>query len=119
MNTKAKEALKKSIIQQYERVATNLTQENIDPKPWMELYYFRLQELGFTYIPPKINKKIILFKALQQAGEFSAMNDPANYLGSHTTQLIDVHMIPGNHDTILQQPNVKYIGEIIKEYIYN
>lgn len=117
MDAKAKEALKKSILQQYDRVTNNLVQENIDPKPWMELYYFRLQELGFTYMPPKINKKIILFKAIQQAGEFAAMNDPVNYLGAHTTEQVDAHMIPGNHDTILQQPNVKYISEIIKGYL--
>ena len=117
MNIEAKEALKKSIMQQYERVANNLIQENIDPKPWMELYYSRLQELGFSYVPPKINKKIILFKALQQADEFGEMNDPFNYLEAHTTKQIDVYMITGNHDTILQKPQVKYISEIIKEYI--
>ena len=83
----------------------------------MELYYSRLQELGFSYVPPKINKKIILFKALQQADEFGEMNDPFNYLEAHTTKQIDVYMITGNHDTILQKPQVKYISEIIKEYI--
>ncbi|MCR9191604.1 MAG: amino acid adenylation domain-containing protein [Gammaproteobacteria bacterium] len=119
LNAAAKEALKQSILQQYERVETNLAKENIDPKPWMELYYTRLQELGFIYTPPKINKKIILFKAMQQTGDFAAMDDNANYLDLHTSKAVDIHLIPGNHDSILQLPNVKYISDIMVSYTHN
>lgn len=117
MNIKAKEALKLSILRQYERVAINLTSQNIDPKPWMELYYRRLQDLGFAYKPPKINKKIMLFKANQQSGEFSAMNDVTNYLNNHTSQGVDVHLVSGDHDNILQYPNVKKIGRLLNHYM--
>ncbi len=83
----------------------------------MELYYHRLQDLGFAYKPPKINKKIMLFKANQQSGEFSAMNDAANYLGNHTNEGVDVHMVSGNHDTILQFPHVRGIGRLLNNYL--
>lgn len=117
MNVAAKEALKLSIMRQYERVATNLTNQHIDPKPWMELYYRRLQDLGFAYKPPKINKKIILFKADQQLGEFSAMSDETNYLSNHTSEGVEVHKVPGNHDTILKYPNVRGIGRLLNNYL--
>ncbi len=116
MNIKAKEALKASIMKQYERVAKDLSSENIDPKPWMELYYCRLQDLGFAYNPPKIKKEIMLFKAQEQSGEFSAMNDETNFLNLHTTEKIDVYLTPGNHDSILQFPNVRYISDILHNY---
>ncbi|MDP3706251.1 MAG: amino acid adenylation domain-containing protein [Legionellaceae bacterium] len=117
LNKKAKETLKASIMQQYERVAVNLTNENIDPQQWMELYYCRLQDLGFDYIPPHINKKIILFKAMQQADEFAAMQDVTNYLSMHTRKSVEVHMVSGNHDSILQLPHVKLISNILTNYL--
>ncbi|MDP1604282.1 MAG: amino acid adenylation domain-containing protein [Legionella sp.] len=117
LNVKAKEALKLSILRQYERVETNLINQHIDPKPWMELYYRRLQDLGFAYKPPKINKKIMLFKANQQLGEFSAMNDKTNYLKNHTSRGVDVHIVSGNHDTILQYPHVRGIGQLLNTYL--
>ncbi|PJD93752.1 MAG: hypothetical protein CK424_01590 [Legionella sp.] len=116
-DTQTKEALKHSIMQQYHRVATDLIQENFDPQPWMELYYYRLQDLGMAYTPPVIHKKIILFKAQHQSGEFSLMNHDTNYLDLHTTKEVDIHLIPGNHDSILKLPHVKSISEIISHYI--
>ncbi len=104
-------------MQQYERVAANLMNENIDPQQWMELYYCRLQDLGFAYIPPHINKKIILFKAMQQADEFAAMQDATNYLSMHTMKTVEVHMVSGNHDSILQLPNVKLISNTLTRYL--
>ncbi|MBA2652844.1 MAG: amino acid adenylation domain-containing protein [Tatlockia sp.] len=116
LNIEAKEALKANIKQQYERVATNLKNENIDPQPWMELYYHRLQDLGFAYVPPKINKKIILFKAIEQSNEFQAMKHPTNYLSLHTRDAIEVHLIEGNHDSILKFPHVKHISRLLKQH---
>lgn len=116
LNIEAKEALKASIMQQYEKIMKNLISENIDPKPWMELYYYRLQDLGFSYRPSKINNKVILFKAQQQLGEFSALQDSANFLNLHTKQQVEVHLIPGSHDTILQFPHVYRIVDILNSY---
>ena len=116
-NTETKAALKHSIMQQYDRVATDLIQENFDPQPWMELYYYRLQDLGMAYTPPKINKKIFLFKAQHQSGEFSLMKNETNYLDLHTTKKVEVHLIPGDHDSILKLPHVQSISNIISHYI--
>lgn len=116
LDLEAKEALKASIMQQYERVAQNLKKEKIDPQPWMKLYYHRLQELGFIYVPPKISKKIVLFKAKEQSNEFLAMKHPTNYLSLHTNGPIEVHLISGTHDSILQPPNVYKISNVIEHY---
>lgn len=116
LNKHAKSALKASIMNQYYQVADNLKRQNIDPRPWMEIYYKRLQELGFNYLPPKVEKKILLFKALEQKEEFSAMFDETNYLNLHTTEIVEVHKVPGCHNTILQKPNVQKISEIIKNH---
>lgn len=116
LNVEAKEALRLSIMKQYKRVANELAREHIDPKPWMELHYRRLQNLGFAYNPPMINKKIILFKANQQLDEFSAMNDLTNYLNAHTSQGVDVYLVSGSHDSILQYPHVKDIGRLLNQH---
>ena len=59
----------------------------------------------------------MLFKANQQSGEFSAMNDVTNYLNNHTSQGVDVHLVSGDHDNILQYPNVKKIGRLLNHYM--
>lgn len=59
----------------------------------------------------------MLFKANQQLGEFSAMNDKTNYLNSHTSGGVDVHMVSGDHDTILQYPHVTNIGRLLNDYL--
>jgi thioesterase domain-containing protein/acyl carrier protein len=113
LNKKAKDTLKQSIMKQYKQIEENLLKERIEPKPWMELYYVRLQELGFSYIPPKVHTKIILFKAQEIANEFSAMHDPFNFLNYHSHQPIEIYPIDGTHNTILQQPNVQKIASIV------
>lgn len=117
MNTEAREALKSSILQQYEKVMNSLINENIDPKPWMQLYYNRLQDLGFIYQPTEIKKRIVLFKAMQQSGEFAAMEHSSNFLSLHTKGQVTVHRVPGDHDTILKPPNVRYIVKIMNSYL--
>lgn len=116
LNERAKEALKQSIISQYEQIEENLRKEHINPKPWMELYYIRLQDLGFSYIPPRVNTKIILFKAKQLEKEFAAMCDASNFLQLHSNQKIDVHLVEGNHNTILQLPHVHLIASILSHH---
>jgi amino acid adenylation domain-containing protein/FkbH-like protein len=117
LNAKAKKALRLSIMKKYKQVENELVREHIDPKPWMELYYHRLQNLGFAYKPPVINKKIILFKANQQVDEFSALHDGTNYLSTHTRQGVDVYLVSGNHDSILQHPHVRDIGRLLSQYL--
>lgn len=117
LHSEAKEALRRSMMKKYKQVTEGLKKEHIDPKPWMKIYYHRLQNLGFAYTPPIINKKIILFKARQQLNEFSAMNDATNYLNAHTRQGVDVYLVPGNHDSILQYPHVKNISDVLSQQL--
>ena len=117
LNAEAKETLRQSMMKQYTRVANELVKEHIDPKPWMELHYHRLQNVGFDYIPPIINKKIVLFKANQPDVDFSAMNDATNYLSAHTRQKMDVYVVSGNHHSILQHPHVNQIGYLLNQYL--
>ena len=112
----AKNALKANIMNQYHSIEKILSDQNIDPKPWMKLYYHRLQNLGFSYLPPKIKKKIILFKAKEQEKEFAAMHDDTNFLNLHTTEPVEVYPINGNHNTILQWPNVQQIYKILANH---
>lgn len=116
MNKAAKEALKKSIMNQYKQVEENLIKADIVPKAWMELYYIRLQELGFSYSPPTIDTHIILFKATHLEGEFAAMSDPANYLQLHTNKSVEIHHVEGNHNTILNIPHVHQIAAILGQH---
>ncbi len=116
-NVQIKANLKTHVIQQYDRIAKQLSAEQHEPQPWMEPYYRQLQEFGMTYAPPKINKKIILFKAAHQSGEFAPLQDQNNYLNYYTSLPIDIHLIDCDHDTILQLPHVRSIGRIITQHI--
>ena len=83
----------------------------------MSAYYSQLQDFGMTYRPATINKKIILFKAMQQTGDYAELQDATNYLSLYTTYHVETYPIPCDHDTILQRPQIRKIGQLITQYL--
>lgn len=115
-----RESLKKRILEQYESTKNALLNQNIsENKSWIDLNYHRMQNLGFSYIPPKIRAKISLFKAQELFGEFEIISEETNYWSSFSEFPVDIYPVPGNHDTMLLTPNVGRLGQIISSCVNN
>lgn len=103
---------------EYKRITEQIREtQHSTSEPWMTQYYGQLQELGLTYIPPIIHKKIILFKAMQPINTQSTYEDPSNYLSAYTLQPIDIHPIACDHNSILNWPFIADIAQIMKHQL--
>ena len=75
----------------------------------------KLQNLGFSYQLGKIHKKILLYKAKDETHLFATMHEKTNYLSAHTSKEVDAFLVPGNHDTILQNPHVQVLAQLLQK----
>jgi len=73
--------------------------------------------LLLDYKNKPILEKVVLFKARTLLPEYIAINDPFNYWTKHVKGNIHLHMVPGDHETILDEPNVKAISTILDEIL--
>lgn len=76
---------------------------------FIDLSWKRMSML-LDYKVHKLQNKIILFKAEDLLPEFASANQKTNYWDKYTKSL-EVYPIPGNHETILQEPNVVKLAD--------
>lgn len=67
-----------------------------------------------SYLPQPYQGKITLFKSSSQ--EKLADHDSTNGWSKLTSE-VDVHIVPGNHFTMLKKPNVRLLGEQLRQYL--
>lgn len=77
------------------------------------MLYFQWQRLNIykKHIPSKINKNIVLFKAEQVSPLYQTIDDPYNHWQKYTPGGVGVYKVPGDHETMLQEPQVRFLGE--------
>jgi acyl transferase domain-containing protein/thioesterase domain-containing protein/acyl carrier protein len=62
------------------------------------------------YKIPEVNEKIILFKAQSPLVEELGFDDNnTNYWNEYARAGLEVHVIPGAHESILQEPNINFL----------
>ena len=102
---------------EFEKITEQLRETQLSSsESWMRQYYGQLQQLGMTYVPPRISKKIILFKAMRSLDSQNNHLDASNYLNSYTLQPPDVHLLDCNHHTMLHWPFIEDIARIMRRY---
>lgn len=116
-NAQTRSHLKDFVTQQYDRATQHMYTAQHHPEPWMASYYHQLQEVGMAYQPPKISKKIILFKAIGHNTVFASMQHDTNYLDLYTSLPIQVYPISCDHDSILLAPQVLLISQLVPQYL--
>ncbi len=76
-----------------------------DLEKLFELQWQRLQLIN-KYQLKTILHQLTLFKAKELLSYFESIQAPYNYWDSYTAQPIEVYEVNGNHETILQEPNL-------------
>jgi thioesterase domain-containing protein len=72
------------------------------------------------YVPQPYPKRITLFRSAELRREdvgkkeFEIYNDPALGWGAFAVEPVDIHVIPGDHFTLLAEPNVRILSEHLK-----
>lgn len=112
---------KKSMKETLNQIKEGYIESSYDQKLLMELAWKRIKLL-FEYHPQNINAQIILCKAKEILPEYQAIDEAANHWSKHSTKPIKIHLIEGNHDTILKDQGVKQIAQVfndvIREFFY-
>ena len=62
-----------------------------------------------------INSKLTLFKATDIWPVFKNLNTRDNGWGKFIHQPLEVHMVPGNHESMFFDPNVDYLSELLQK----
>lgn len=66
------------------------------------------------YKLPFLKSKLTLFKPTETMMVFREMDAPLNHLERYFAQPIDLHHLPGNHETMFEEPHVKQLAEKLK-----
>ena len=69
-----------------------------------------------AYAPPTTNIKLTLFKAEKLLPENKNINDSHNHLQNYSND-IDVCSVPGNHDTMLLEPNIEILADKLRNHL--
>ncbi len=70
-----------------------------------------------NYKIPVINTKVILFKAQDLLPEYENIEQSFNHWDKYAGEKIDFYSIPGNHNTILEEPNVAVLANKLKKVL--
>lgn len=85
-------------------------------KLWEDLLQQRLNIMK-KYQYKKIQHPLILFKAIELLPEYREINAPDNHWSQFTPFPVTIRNIPGDHNTMLQEPSVGILAQAISEYI--
>ena len=60
-----------------------------------------------------IQEPVFLYKANTLLPEYLDIDDPYNYWEKHVKDPINVYKVPGNHETILDEPNIQNLAALV------
>jgi acyl transferase domain-containing protein/thioesterase domain-containing protein/acyl carrier protein len=106
----AKLSNKSQVEKMLETMVSRKGNSLISEKTFLDLTRERMNLL-IKYKIPLIETKIILFKASELLPEYIGIDQAYNYWNNYTQGKIEIYMMPGNHETILEAPNVKILAD--------
>jgi thioesterase domain-containing protein/acyl carrier protein len=86
------------------------------PEVLFDIQWFRLNLL-WKYQLNLIESPIVLFKSKEIMPAFSEIDAPCNHWESFTSGMIKTIIIPGNHETMFQEPHVYELSKTLTLYL--
>lgn len=81
---------------------------------WENLLKDRISFM-LNYHPKVIKAKLTLFRAVELLPEYQEIQADDNHWSAYSSFPVEIYNIPGNHNTILQEPHVQFLARHIKE----
>lgn len=97
--------------------AANFVPPDIQPsqiQAFLQVYKSNARAL-MRYVPKRYSGQITLFRSSQPLPEHQTISDTISSWASLSTQPIDIHTVPGDHTTMLAEPNVQVLAAQIKD----
>lgn len=113
--TRDKAWFKRTMLKQRKIMQQQLRLAGLDLKDeWFNIQWHRSKILA-KHETPIIQTDITLFKAKEIASIFKEYDVPSNYWTGNSSRSVNVHLIPGNHETMFQEPNASVLGRVLQE----
>src|SRR5262249_9087459 len=80
----------------------------------LKLQWYRLRMYA-KYQTPMIDFKLTLFKAADTIPIYQSVEDKFNHWENYAMQPIEKFVIPGDHETMFQEPNVVVLAEKLNQ----
>lgn len=106
-----------SMLKTLERTSISLKSSGEIKNRLLKLSWERML-LMFNYIPPKTDLSLVLFKAVDILPEYASIDEYSNNWQYLIKNQMDIHLIEGDHKTLLDYPGVETISTIINNYYY-
>jgi amino acid adenylation domain-containing protein len=112
------EIFRETMERQYTALRTKFADSGIttNAKELLNLQHYRLNML-WNYKMDTVTHRLVLFKSQELLPVFKTIDSPRNHWGNYVTDPIDVHIVPGNHETMFQPPNVQILANKLKDAI--
>jgi thioesterase domain-containing protein len=109
-----KDFFEKLMLEQFKRFQSQFINHGInDIQFLLKLQTHRMEMLRY-YKVPVINAKLTSFKA-DELWHTKELGLPSNCWEPYSTQPVDLHIVPGNHETMFWEPHVQVLAKEINQ----
>jgi thioesterase domain-containing protein len=109
---------RKIMDEQNSRLLKNNSDIHIENFEFLLKLQWHREQMLMQYKLPMIEAKFILFKAQKLSKTFQYIAD-FNWWDSFTTRPIDLHLVPGDHESMFSEPHVRVLSHKINEALNN
>ena len=100
---------------QYHKMHNKFLSKGIKRAESLLALQWQRSQLIANYQVPVLNHKLTLFKAMETADVFQSIEARLNHWENYSTQGVALHRVPGNHETIFEEPQVKVLAHQINQ----
>ena len=109
---------KTSMLRQHAELLSDFQKYGLPPpETLLKIQWFRLNLL-WKYQVKLIECPIALFKSEEILPAFKEIDAPLNHWENFSNNLITPYRVPGNHETMFQEPHVHVLRDKISEYLH-
>jgi len=110
------EIFKETMERQYAALRAKFATSGIatNAKDLLNLQHYRLNML-WKYKMDKITHPLVLFKSQELLPVFKTIDSPNNHWDKYVINPVNVHVVPGNHETMFQSPNVHVLASKLRD----
>lgn len=117
MSLEDREIFESLMMRQYNMMEQQFIDKGILlPEKLLHLQWHRSQ-MNNKYIPPRLNIELFLFKAAEILPIFKTIENPFNHWENYSTIPINCELVPGDHETIFNEPNVLVLAKKLNNLI--
>lgn len=114
-NLQNQEFFQKLMLKQLNSMKEMLVSTNIKNAEHLLKIQWQRSKIYSKYVPPCIPDQLTLFKAQKTLPIFRPIDSLYNHWEIYSTQRIELYEIPGDHETMFQEPNAAYLVTVLNK----